>query len=100
MFLFLIKKTFYDLWDHLINIIILNIGFLVIFVFDYFIFILSHKLLISLHFPILLFYLITYIVFLLMIMLIFIYSGAASSILKDIADYQGAEMKNFFFILL
>jgi uncharacterized membrane protein YesL len=99
MFSFLIKKAFYDLWDNLFAVIILNAGYLIIFVIDYFIFILSSKFILALHLPVLLVYLISYIILLLMLMLIFVYSGAVSSILKDVANYQAPEIKNFFIYL-
>jgi hypothetical protein len=82
MFGFLIKKAFFDLWDNLIRIVILNLGFILL-------------LAVLVYFPLLfknsppLFY-----TFLgLGLGLLFVYSGVVSWMAGQIADYRKPELR-------
>jgi hypothetical protein len=96
MFSFLIKKSFYDLWDNLFAIILLNAGFFIIFILDYFIFVFSGKMVLTLHLPAILNYMISYVVLAFLITIFFVYCGVVSAYVKEIANYQAPEMKSFF----
>ena len=85
MFGFLIKKTFFDMWDNLIRIVILNLGFLIplaglAYSFDFFFrgqFILAWILLVP------------------SLAVLFTYSGVVSALTSAIADYTKPEFKDF-----
>jgi hypothetical protein len=82
MFGFLMKKAFFDLWDNLIRIVILNLGFILL-------------LAVLIYFPLLfknsppLFY-----AFLgLGLVLLFVYTGVVSWMASQIADYRKPEIR-------
>ncbi len=85
MILFMIKKAFFDMWDNLFSIVILNLGcILLIGAGIYIPYILS-------------FHPITFILGILTTAVIFIlYLGAASLVAGDIADYKSPTFKKFF----
>jgi hypothetical protein len=84
MIIFLFKKTFFDLWDNLFRIIILNLGFL-----------LSLPLVFAVpplfsRFPAL------GMVFLFMLIFwLFVYLCAASATLKEVSDYRSMGLRDF-----
>ncbi|MBN1834814.1 MAG: hypothetical protein JW820_03125 [Spirochaetales bacterium] len=83
MFGFLIKKAFFDMWDNLIRIVILNLGFIVIFA-------------VLIYFPLLfqsvppLFYLSLGVG----MALLFVYSGMVSAMVSTVADYGRPEFRD------
>jgi len=84
MFGFLIKKTFFDMWDNLIRIVILNLGFILGFA-------------IIIYFP-LLFRDIPILFFAALgigMGILFVYSGVVSSMTSKIADYEKPEFADF-----
>ena len=84
MFGFLIKKSFFDMWDNLIRIVILNLGFILAFA-------------IIIYFP-LLFRDIPVLFFTALgigMGILFVYSGVVSSMASSIADYTKPEFKDF-----
>ncbi|MBA7678120.1 hypothetical protein ES703_86391 [subsurface metagenome] len=86
MWMFLIKKTFLDIWDNLFKIFLLNLGFV-------------SALIIFLFFP-RLFYtipLLFYTSIIIGIFILFIYTDIVSGITKEISDYKEVEVfRNFF----
>lgn len=82
---FTIKKAFFDFWDNLFLIIILNFGFLLLagvpVFFPYWVY--------SLH-PVL-----SLAVFFAGILLLFVYAGAVSHIARDISDYRHPGLSEF-----
>jgi hypothetical protein len=88
MFGFLIKKTFFDMWDNLIRLVILNLGFIVAFA-------------VIIYFP-LLFREIPVLFFLALgigMAILFVYSGVVSAMTSMIAEYTKPDFKDFFPIL-
>lgn len=87
MILFTIKKAFFDIWDNLFSIVLLNVGLLFVLGGTGFLLQVLHSL--GVHM----------LVFLLgagiAIFLWVLYIGAASMIAGDIADYRIPELKNF-----
>ena len=84
MFGFLIKKTFFDMWDNLIRIVILNLGYILGFA-------------IIIYFP-LLFRDIPLLFFSALgigMGILFVYSGVVSSMTSKIADYEKPEFADF-----
>jgi hypothetical protein len=84
MFGFLIKKTFFDMWDNLIRMVILNLGFILGFA-------------ILIYFP-LLFHDIPLLFFSALgigMGILFVYSGVVSSMTSMIADYEKPEFAHF-----
>jgi hypothetical protein len=89
MFGFLIKKSFFDMWDNLIRIVILNLGFMVplaglAYALDSFVsgqFVLAWILLVP------------------SLTVLFVYSGVVSSMTSKIADYDKPEFSDFLPIL-
>jgi hypothetical protein len=84
MFGFLIKKTFFDMWDNLIRIVILNLGFIAAFA-------------IIIYFP-LLFRDIQLLFFTALgigMAILFVYSGVVSIMTSTIADYVKPEFRDF-----
>lgn len=80
---FLIKKTFFDMWDNLFSIFFLNIGFLaVVSVLIFF-----PSLFIN---NIVLFYCSTVVA----ILIVFVYTGMASRICRDISDYKTPQLRD------
>ena len=98
MILFLIKKTFFDFWDNLITIVLLNIGFLIIglgeiyFYWSFFKFGVTFLVNASIILTLFLYY----IFFVIGCIVFFIYVGAVTKILKNIADYKQPEFRDFF----
>jgi hypothetical protein len=84
MFGFLLKKTFFDMWDNLFRVIILNAGFLACFAL---VFLLPG---ISAGLPAL-----AYVVFFLGIAVLAVYTGAASRMMSEIADYRHPGFSDF-----
>ena len=84
MFLFLIKKTFFDFWDNLGAILIINLGYFAIFAFTVYV---------PLHFPPLpILFLITYFI---QFSLFFLYTGAINRMIKQHADFSRASFSDF-----
>jgi hypothetical protein len=84
MFGFLIKKTFFDMWDNLIRIVILNLGFILAFA-------------IIIYFPML--FRGTPVLFFTALGvgmgILFVYSGVIGSMTSVVADYTKPEFKDF-----
>lgn len=86
MLLFMIKKAFFDMWDNFLTIILLNLGFVAV---------LSVPLLV----PYALAPINTALSVVMLIagvLLLFVYSGAASMVTRDISDYKTPEFRAFF----
>ncbi|UCF98604.1 MAG: hypothetical protein JSV89_03480 [Spirochaetaceae bacterium] len=84
MFGFLIKKSFFDMWDNLIRIVILNLGFILAFA-------------LIIYFP-LLFRDIPVLFFMALgigMGILFVYAGVVSNFTARIADYSKPEFKDF-----
>ncbi len=84
MFGFLIKKTFFDMWDNLLSIALLNLGFIL-------------AAGITIYLPIL-FKSIPFLFFISLfigVVLFFLYSGAVSGMVSKIADYSRPDLQNF-----
>jgi len=76
MFGFLIKKTFFDMWDNLIRIVILNLGFILAFgIMVYFPWVLKD------------YQVLNFLARGIGIGVLFVYAGAASTMTSMIADY-------------
>jgi uncharacterized membrane protein YesL len=85
MILFTLKKTFFDIWDHLFSIFFLNLGCVLVIGIG-----ISAITLFSFH-PVM----VVLGIFIATGMLV-LYIGAASMIVRDIADYKSPEFKKFF----
>lgn len=85
MFGFLIKKTFFDMWDNLFRIVALNLGFLICFALLIYLPLLFQNNLI-----------LSYLSIFFSLLIVFIYMGVASAVVKDISDYQNPEFKDIF----
>ena len=85
MLLFLIKKTFFDLWDNLLRIFLINLGFFILLLITFGIFYLSSLLKLYIYIP-----------FVIAISLISIYIGGASLFVMQISDYKKPEFLDFF----
>ncbi len=86
MILFTIKKTFFDIWDHLFTVTLLNIGFTILVAVNLsiaYMLLNAHSALFVLGIGI-------------GIVLLSVYIGAASMVARDIADYKSLEFKKFF----
>lgn len=86
MILFMIKKTFFDMWDNMFQVVLLNIGFILMLSLAVF-----GPPLFAETVPVL-----SAIVFAVSGILLYVYLGAASMLTRDIADYQRAGFKEFF----
>ncbi len=84
MFGFLLKKTFFDMWDNLFRIIILNAGFLACFAL---IFLLPS---LFMEIPVL-----AYVTFFLGVAVLALYTGASSRMTSEIADYKHPGFSDF-----
>ncbi len=84
MFGFLIKKSFFDMWDNLFRIVIINLGYLVVFA-------------VLLYFPLLFksIPILFYFSMIIGIVLVSIYTGSASRFTSEIADYEAPGFKEF-----
>jgi len=91
MFGFLVKKTFFDMWDNLLRIILLNLGFYPFFVLIYPFKIFS----ISLAEPSVISFLIAFCALFIALAPLLVYIGAASCICSDIVDYKGPGFADF-----
>ncbi len=88
MFGFMIKKSFFDMWDNLIRIVILNLGFILAFA-------------VIIYFP-LLFRDVPVLFFIALgigMAILFVYSGVVSTMTSLIADYSKPEFKDFLPVL-
>jgi hypothetical protein len=83
MFGFLIKKAFFDMWDNLIRVVILNLGFILIFA------VLVYFPLLFQSIPVLF-----YISLAVGMSLLFVYSGMISVMVSKIADYAKPEFRD------
>ena len=85
MFGFLIKKTFFDMWDNMLNIVVMNLGFLLIAsAMLYIPFVLSFNLLLA------------SIAVVVGIIVITLYTGAVAYTVGEYADYRAVSFKEFF----
>ena len=83
MFGFLIKKAFFDMWDNLIRVVILNLGFILIFA------VLVYFPLVAQSVPVLF-----YLAIAVGVILLFVYSGMVSAMVSRIADYGRPEFRD------
>jgi hypothetical protein len=83
MILFLIKKTFFDMWDNLLSIFLLNVGFLLVVAAGFYVLSIADNLI---------FFLPTA---LLALVGICLYIGVAAMMTRDMANYKSLEMRNF-----
>lgn len=84
MFGFLIKKTFFDMWDNMISIVLMNLGFIAcIALVVYLPYLLSFNTVLA------------YAGLALGLYAFNIYAGAVSMMVGDIADYKRCEFKDF-----
>lgn len=82
---FLIKKTFFDMWDNMLTVFLLNIGFVLVAAgMLYLPYLTSFSVVLS------------YISLAIGIICFFLYTGAASMVARNIVDYQRTEFKEFF----
>lgn len=98
MILFLIKKTFFDFWDNLLTVILLNLGFILIGSLE-----ISSLILFSesgffsftgnrILFP----YFFSYVIIVIDFVVSFVYMGAVGKFVKGIADYEKPGFTDFF----
>ena len=85
MMLFTIKKTFFDLWDHLFSIVLLNLGATLIVGVG-----------ISLPYALNFHPSLSLLGIVIGIFLLTLYIGAASKLTQDIADYKSLSIRVFF----
>jgi len=86
MFGFVIKKSFFDLWDNFLPAVLMNLGFIVLFAFPA---VLPSTLSGAGPIPAL-------VVLLVGIVLLFIYTGAVFGLTRAITDHQSIEWSSFF----
>ena len=84
MFLFLIKKTFFDFWDNLGTILIINFGYFAILAFTIYV---------PSHFPQL--HILSLFTYFIKFSLFFIYTGAINRMIKQHADFSRASFSDF-----
>jgi uncharacterized membrane protein YesL len=84
MFGFLIKKTFFDMWDNMFRVILMNVGFMAILAI--FVMLLPAVAEIAV---------LPYVVLVLGIALLAVYMGAVSRMANDIADYKQPGFADF-----
>jgi len=97
MIRFLIKKTFFDMWDNILATIFLNLGFIVLILTGFYVmyainyvlnfFVEDTNLLIGLA--------LSHFIYLPVVCLFFVYAGAVSCVTKDITDYKKPSFKSF-----
>jgi uncharacterized membrane protein YesL len=85
MFGFLVKKAFFDLWDNMFRIIIMNLGYIILFAVA----VLLAPVLISLPW-------LGYATLALAIAVLAVYTGAVSRMCAEIADYRQPGFSDFF----
>jgi len=90
MFGFLIKKTFFDMWDNLFRIIILNLGYIIALGIAVFLPYLTQFI------PLVPQAVLLFVLLFLSVSIISVYSGAASCIVRDISDYLEPGFKDFY----
>lgn len=83
MILFLMKKTFFDMWDNLLSIFLLNIGFLIVVAAGFY--------LLSMMANLILFLVTAFIV----VVALCLYIGVAAMMTRDMANYRSLEIRNF-----
>ena len=101
MVLFLIKKTFFDFWDNLLTIIMLNLGFFLILIGEGYLFLAFSATGVTFftgspNILLLLFY---YFFFVISGIVFFIYVGIVAKILKSIADFEKPKLLDFLLYL-
>ena len=84
MFLFLIKKTFFDFWDNLGAILIINLGYFAILAFTVFV---------PSPFPPL--HILSLFTYFIKFSLFFLYTGAINRMIKQHADFSSASFSDF-----
>jgi len=85
MILFSIKKSFFDLWDHLLPSALINLGFIVLLAIP-----------VSLPFPLSkVSTVLAMIVLVVGLLICFVYMGIVARITQKITDYEGLEWKDF-----
>jgi hypothetical protein len=84
MFGFLIKKTFFDMYDNLIAIALLNVGYILIMAFCVYV-----------PWALRAVPLLPFIVLGLGVVLLFVYTGGVSGLVREISDYQRPDMRMF-----
>jgi hypothetical protein len=83
MTLFLIKKTFFDMWDNLLSIFLLNVGFLLVLAGDFYVLsVIKHPLLFL-------------VAALFAFLVLCLYTGVVAMMTRDIANYHSIEIRNF-----
>lgn len=84
MFLFLIKKAFFDFWDNLGTILIINLGYFAILAFTVFV---------PSHFPS--HHILSLFTYFIKFTLFFLYTGAINRMIKQYADFSRASFSDF-----
>jgi hypothetical protein len=84
MFLFLIKKAFFDFWDNLGAILIINLGYFAILAFTVYV---------PSHFPS--HHILSLAAYFIKFSLFFLYTGAINRIIKQYADFSRASFSDF-----
>jgi hypothetical protein len=84
MFLILIKKTFFDFWDNLGAILIINLGYFAILAFTVYV---------PSHFPP--FHILSLFTYFIKFSLFFLYTGAVNRMIKQHADFSRASFSDF-----
>jgi hypothetical protein len=83
MILFLIKKTFFDMWDNLFRIFIFNVGFIAVALLTIFTMSLNRNMIIGL------------VILIAGVAVMTVYCGGVSLFIKEIADYKKPDMVDF-----
>jgi uncharacterized membrane protein YesL len=83
MILFLIKKTFFDMWDNLLSIFLLNVGFLLVAAGGFY--------LISFMNHVILFLVAAFFA----LVALCLYTGVVAMMTRDMANYHSLEIRNF-----
>ena len=82
---FLVKKAFFDMWDHFLGALVINLGFLLLCMVPFsafqFVGALSPAAFVG--------------IIALGVLLLFVYAGPASLLARDMTNYEAAEWKNF-----
>lgn len=85
MNLFLIKKTFFDMWDNMLTVFLINIGSVLVFSGTLYLpYLLSFSVVLS------------YLGLAVGICVFFLYVGAASMIARNMVDYKSSDFREFF----
>lgn len=86
---FTIKKAFFDFWDNLFRVILMNLGFVLLLAVPVFLPYWVYPIHVA----------VSVVSFILGILLLFVYAGAVSFIARDISDYAQPGFPEFFFYL-